>query len=470
MGDIRDPRFFEDVLIKFMYTDVDVREKILPFIKAELFDRHANVSIYKHIFNFMDRYSKFPTVQESKLDIEDEKVYEHLLVIMDIDLTEYTKDFILGEIELFLKKKLIYNICTSAVVNLDETSGLNPKPVDDLREAYAFSFDTKIGMDVFDEEQRMYDFFHTDKNYIETNIPNFDRLIDGGFHSKTLNLVLAATNVGKSLIMASLATSQLFANKNVLYISCEMSEEKIGERILANAFDVPLSNLKRLTKTEFHLKYDILKKRLSHKFVLKEYPPGVLNANHIRNLLKDLESKKKFVPDIVYVDYLGLMAPNHSNKNGNQHEALKRVSEELRAIAVEKELPIVSAIQTNRGGINSSTVDIDDTAESIGITFTADLIWAASQSEELLKVGKYLWTIVKNRYGQKKIRFTVNVDYDYMRITYDPDSDVDYQDKNVRPPLNSEERDTVVDEMLSVKKSFNKKNDQIEKKQFIDFE
>ena len=280
------------------------------------------------------------------------------------------------------------------------------------------------------------------------------------------------TNVGKSLVMASLAVANVYHNKKVLYISCEMSEEKIGERINANAFDIPISDLAMLSREKLHKKYDE-HKQFSNMFVLKEYPPRKLNANKIRNLLKELKLKKNCVPDVVYLDYLALMMPNVVTKGQAKHEDLTVISEEVRAVAVEYDLPIVSAVQVGRDGISSTDIDLDDIAGSVGITFTADIIIAMTQSDEMLQAGKYCLTIIKNRYGQKKCWITVLVDFEKMRIVYDEENDtLEYatkDGKNPNAPTHAEKAiaKEEVDEYVTIAR---KKKDESTRPKLFDFE
>jgi len=248
-----------------------------------------------------------------------------------------------------------------------------------------------------------------------------NKCIDGGFHEKSLTLFMAETNMGKSLIMASLAVDSMLRNKNVLYITCEMSEDKISERVMSNLFDVNLHDLRLLPKNTFHEKFIKIRKEAQKKIIIKEYPPRAINANHIRNLVKDLEVRKKFKPDIIYVDYLGILLPIFKNKQDNTYLEVKRISEEIRALAVEMAIPFVSAVQTNRKGFGDAEIDLTDISDSIGTAATADVIIGVTQSKEFKEQGKYQWIMLKNRYGINKFGFPVNVDYDKMRITDDED-------------------------------------------------
>ena len=603
----KDPRFLEDVLLKFMYTNEEVRDKVIPFLDVELFDRKENVEIVKHITSFMKRFTKFPNVKESKIDLESVEVYDHLKNIMNIDTDEYSGAFLLGELEDFFKRKMISNVCTNTIISLNDDD-LQSDYVDKLRSSFAFSFDTSIGMDVFGDDRRMFDFFHSKRVFVPSTIRNFDRIVDGGFHTKSLTLFLAGcvtkdtavnirvldpasfcvvdsgefaiskvgefllnymvqvdspdgwvdvigyvekgskpifkittptsivrasydhlfetnlgwvfsedldpeihtiltdtgfssflveycdyleevvdlsidhenhryytshlsshnTNVGKSLIMASLAVSNVFDNKKVLYITCEMSEDKIAERVYANAMNIPVRDMKNVNEETFFKKSSVFKKKFSHNFFLKEFPTGNLNTNMIRNLIKEFELKQKFKPDIIYLDYLALMRPSFVTKNSNSYESLKYITEELRGLAVEMEIPIVSAVQTGRGGIDSSDLDLTDIAESIGTAFTADIVVAVTQSEEMATAGKYLWKVLKNRYGPKNVRITALVDYDYMRVSYDRESDADYITGDGLSPEKTKDRE--VDAAASVVTKVRDKSEKTMTKNFMDFE
>jgi hypothetical protein len=243
------------------------------------------------------------------------------------------------------------------------------------------------------------------------------------------NVSVKNSNLGKSLIKCSLATNSLLQNKNVLYLSLEMSEEKISERVLANLFDINLSDLKMLDKNKFMIKLQEHQQKLESNFYVVAYPPKSINANRIRNILKELQLKKKFVPDIIFVDYLGLMSPNATNKNSNTYSEQKTISEELRAIAVEFGMPIVSAVQTNRNGFGNAELDLTDIADSVGTVATADIIFGVTQTQEMRDAGRYSFLLLKNRYGENKKKRYIGVDYPKMRI-YDVVDDAD-EDKTI---------------------------------------
>jgi len=241
------------------------------------------------------------------------------------------------------------------------------------------------------------------------------------------------TNMGKTLVKCSLATNCLLQNKNVLYVTLEMSENKISERIMANLFDISMDDLKCVTRDKFNEKFQNFKKLLNNKLYIKEFPPSSINANHIRNLLKELKVKQKFIPDIIFIDYMELMIAIHSKKTDTPYHELKKISEEIRAIAVELEIPIVSAVQSNRKGFGKVEIDLTDISDSIGPAKTADVIIGITQSEEFRKMGKFSWMLLKNRYGINKRRIVVNVDYYKMRVYEDQNIEIEGNGNNIPP-------------------------------------
>jgi len=289
------------------------------------------------------------------------------------------------------------------------------------------------------------------------------------------------TNLGKSLIMTSIGVDCILKNKNVLYVTCEMSEEKISERVMSNIFDIDSEDLKLLTRNKFHEKFEKIRKQVNHKLVIKEYPPRAIGANHIRNLVKELKVRKKFVPDIIFIDYLGIMNPVSKNKGDNSYLEVKRISEEIRALAVELCLPIVSAVQTNRGGFGDSEIDLTDISDSIGTAATADVIIGVTQSEDMRKIGKYSWIILKNRYGLNKKKISVNVDYYKMRVTEDEESSLNDTNKSISKdspkgsnvgaiPQSGKEKQKNVDETAEIVKGILNKDTNDKYKKMIDFE
>ena len=465
----QDPLFFENILIKFLYKNEDVRDRVMPYLDIGLFDDKNNIELIKHIFSFNNKYDRFPTIKESRIDLKSKEVHDHLLKITQIDVSEYEHEFLLDEIESFLKKKIIWNLSLDIAENInnDAMDEIGDIP-DKLREAHSFSFDTSIGLNIFNEEDRLYNFFHEKKHIIPTGLKDFDNLINGGYHAKSLTLFLAGTNVGKSLVMASSAVSNVLMNKKVLYVSCELSEEMTGQRILSNIFDVPMDDLKLLPKSKFHEKYEKIGKSFRDKIIIKEYPSKSINANAIRNLLKDLKMKMKFEPDIIYIDQIENMNPIHRSRGDNTYTEMKKVTNESRSLGSEYNLPIVSGIQTDRKGITSTELDLDNTGESIGFVQIADVVVAMTQSDELRSVGKYSWQLLKNRYGINRRKITVCVNYEKMRIFDDPDNISN--NIGTPPPPTEKENEEKEKSAITDVKSILKKNKKIRDNKVIEFE
>jgi len=412
----------ENIIMKFLYTDKELREKLIPYLRYSIFDEVENVQLIKFIKKFMVKYNKFPNVKETRLKIKDANTYRHLKNIIKMDTSDYSTEMIIGEAEDFIRQRCIMDVCFKVVeqVNNDDMDAISAAP-DEMREAVAFAFDNNVGLDIFDEgaEDLIYEQLHNKDIVVSTGLDTMDDLIDGGFHEKTLTLFMAETNMGKSLIMGSLATNNIFSGKKVLYITCEMSEFKIGERVLQNAFGMSSQDIKRLPRNKFGEAFKKARGRLNGKFIVKEYPTGVASVNHIRNVVKELDLKKKFIPDIIYIDYIGIMASTYTNKNDNTYTTQKRITEQVRGLAVELGIPIVSAIQTNRMGMGKEELDLTNTSDSIGTAFTADIMIGVTQPDELRAAGKYRWTLVKNRYGLNKVGVTIKVDYNRMRLKDD---------------------------------------------------
>lgn len=412
-----EPIFFENLLIKTLFTNVDVRDKVYPFLTTDIFENFENQKLVKEFQSFRSKYEKFPTVSELKLIIEQPKIFENLTNIMSLDTTEYGEEFINSKLESFFKRKLTWNAITGVVDilkdgNIDHANDLPDK----IREALSFSFDTSIGYDFAEDAERMFEYLHSVEKYIPTKITALDQVTEGGFHNKTLTLLMGASGIGKTTIMCGFATNAFLQGKKVLYVTLEMPEEKINTKILSNLMDTPTRELKRIPKQEFLKRYADITRRVKSNLIIKEYPAGSMNANRLRNLLKDLKTKKNFVPDIVFVDYIGIMAPNVASKDGNTNSKYKAISEELSGIASEFDLPIVTGVQTNRGGFSASDLSLTDVADSIGMIATAALVIGIIQTDEMKSMGYYDMVILKNRYGENCRKFSMGIDYNVMRI------------------------------------------------------
>jgi replicative DNA helicase len=419
--------YFEKILLKYLFNDLDVREKILPFLTIDIFDDFNVRENINTLLKFVEDRNSFPSVPEMKLELKDQKDYEVLMESLEIDISEYDRSYMLDKLEDFFKRKMILNELTDAVSKLKEENINNLVDTPDkIRDKLSFSFDTEVGLNGFSDKgaKRFFDHLHKKETVISCGIPYVDKIIDGGFHEKSLNLFMAGTGGFKSGVMCSTAVNNLIDNKKVLYVTLEMSEEKIFERILANTLDVDIGNLKIMSENVFMNKMKNMASKFFDKLYIKEYPAKTFNSNRLRNLLKELKTKCNFIPDIIFVDYLGLMITNNIKNNSNSYEELKRVSEELRGVASEYGPPIVSAVQTNRGGITASVLDLTDMADSIGIAATADLIIGIIQNEEYAAAGKLMWMLLKNRYGINGMVVNVAVCKEKMRV-YPDDGYVD---------------------------------------------
>jgi archaellum biogenesis ATPase FlaH len=443
-----DALLFEDLLIRYLFDDLKFRDRVYPFLKIDIFEKFENKEIVKKIFLYYGSYNKFPNIKEMKIIIEDKNVYEQLVKCFDIDLSEYSKDFIFNEIEGFFKSKLIYSELINGVTfikdgDVDKVNSVADKLMDYL----SFSFDTKIGLDPYEDKEDIYQRLHTKDKVVPSGLLTLDSNIGGGFHEKTLNLFLAPTHMGKTLIKCSLAVNSLLNNKNVLYITCEMSELEIFKRIISNMFDIPINDLVSIPKENFFELFDKFKKFIQNKLIIKEYPTGTLTSRQIRSLIKEIKNKKKFVPDIIYIDYIGIMKGN----GADLYTSLKNITEEVRGVSVEFEIPIVSSVQANREGTNTTSLDFSNTAESMGIPRTADVMLAVTQSDEFKQLKKFRWSLLKNRYGECGKNLHIGVVYEKMRV-----HDID-KTKNLEG-INKDELKSATENILDVVKNDRKQN------------
>lgn len=393
-----------------------------------------------------------------KLMLTKSETQNEFIEILLMNISEYDITFLLEQIQEFFIYKLTHaEICEIAVKLSDRKIEEVPEHTEKLRNYLAFSFDTKVGTELFEDGEELYNNFRSKDSVVSTGIPTLDEILEGGFSEKSLSLFLAETNLGKSLIMSSLASNSVLENKNVLIITLEMSETKYSARLLANLLDTNIKDVKLIEKEDFLSRLSNVKKSLKTKLIIKQYPPKSISTQHIKNLLSELQNKKQFVPDIIFIDYLEIMKSCHATKNDNSFSELKKISEEVRAIAVEYGCPIVSGVQVNRGAFGKSDVNMNDISQSIGVTYTADVIIGVTIPEEFKDKNKFVWTILKNRDGGSKGRKVfINVDYPKMRVTDDEAS-------NAPQPSVQSKASTLVSTSL-------KKNDDDTKKKFMGIE
>jgi replicative DNA helicase len=454
------PIEFEKIVLKFMFQDESARDKILPFLDAKIFDDFHHKEIVKNILMFEQKQGKFPTIPDMKLCLDKEEVYNRLIEIINLDLTEYSFEPLMSEVEDFFKKKLIWNVTAEIADNLkeDKIGKISIAP-EHLRQALAFSFKSNIGFNIFEDVNRFYDFIHNPDSVIPTGLDNLDRVIGGGVHAKTLTVFMAQANLGKTLLKCAIASNMLMRNKNILYITLEMSEEMIAERIYQNIFNFDKESLYVLTRDKFDMKVNSIKEKLKNSLYIREFPNKGANINTIKNLLKELEIKKKFKPDCIFIDYLGIMAPLYLLKSDNTYTEGKRVSEEVRGLAVESNVGIVSSIQSNRSSFDEVITSMSDMADSIGPAATSDVIVGISQTEEMRTAKKFSGIILKNRYGLNKIRMSFNVNYDKMSVT-------DESSKNEIPLSDANK----IKEAIDLTTTQIKKESDSEKRKIIDFD
>lgn len=412
----------EKLIIQLLFKDSKFRNASLPYLKPDMFQYAESRYIIGKTHSFIGEYGEFPKIKSFALSLQDQVNSQYFSDCFDtVKADDFNYDHLLHTTEDFIKRSLLANEMADIVENISDSS----KPLDEIdgtpdsmRDILSFSFDNHIGIDLCSDEglDGFFEFLTDVKTKIPTNLPTIDKMIGGGFFSKALSLFVGGTNTGKSATMCSCAADNILHGKKVLYVTLEMGEYMIGERILANIADVPLGQFASLQKEKFKDKILGIKNAMN-SIIIKEYPPSSINSNTITKLLKDLEEKKGFVPDILYIDYIGLMKPNMMRKSGSKYEDLKTVSEEVRAIAVENDLPIVSVAQVNRGGMGTTVISLSDIAESFGVAMTADLVLSISQPDELKAMGRFIWTIIKHRFGVNYQSTHVEMNFPKMRVS-----------------------------------------------------
>ena len=418
----------ENLVIKNLLLDEEYVRKAMPFIKAEYFSDLLEKNLYNVINKYFTDYSALPTKEALEIEvgqlgnISDEQHRQTIQYIRDIDDEKSEYDWILDTTEKWCKERAIYLALMESIKiaeGNDEKRATGAIP-SILSDALAVSFDNHIGHDYLQDYEERYEFYHQTEEKIPFDLEFFNRITKGGLPNKTLNIALAGTGVGKSLFMCHVASSILLQSKNVLYITLEMAEEKIAERIDANLLSVDIQQLDQLPKMMFDSKVNKIAKKTQGTLIVKEYPTASASVAHFRALLNDLALKKAFKPDIIFIDYLNICASSRYSKLGNvnSYSYIKAIAEELRGLAVEANVPIVSATQTTRSGYGSSDVDLTDTSESFGLPATADLMFALISTEELEQINQIMVKQLKNRYNDPTInkRFVVGIDRSKMRL------------------------------------------------------
>jgi replicative DNA helicase len=425
----------EQTILKNLIYNEDFLRKVLPFIKEEYFTDRTDRAIFNEISNFTESYNSTPTIEALELAIKEkrnltddelEKCETCLQEIVKTKQEESKIEWLVDKTEKFCQEKAIYNAVLGSISILDgkdktQDKGSIPKLLSD---ALAISFDSSVGHDYLENSDERYEFYHRQEERIPFDLEFFNKITKGGLPNKTLNIALAGTGVGKSLFMCHVSAGCMVQGKNVLYITMEMSEEKIAERIDANLLNVTVDDLVSLPKDLYDKKINKLREKTVGKLIIKEYPTASASSIHFRTLLNELNLKKSFVPDIIFIDYLNICcsARIKAGANVNSYTYVKSIAEELRGLAVEFGVPIVSATQTTRSGFSSSDPGLEDTSESFGLPATADLMFALISSEELEEMGQIMVKQLKNRYNDPTYfkRFTLGIDRSKMRL-YDVD-------------------------------------------------
>tara|TARA_B100002019_G_scaffold9568_1_gene7553 strand:- start:952 stop:2328 length:1377 start_codon:yes stop_codon:yes gene_type:complete len=423
----------EQVILRNLLTDEKYMRKVLPFVKPDYFEGVYRI-LFKEAGKFVGKYNKLPTAEAFKIELDqsDRLNGEQYTVAVDLIPQLFAKekiddDWLLNNTEKWCQDRAIYNAVMESISIIDGkheslTKGALPEL---LSKALGVAFDTNVGHDYIENYEERYDFYHKEEDRIPFDLEYFNKITKGGVPSKTLNIALAGTGVGKSLFMCHVASGALVEGRNVLYITMEMAEERIAERIDANLLNTPIDQLPNLSRDMFRTKIEDLTRKTTGKLIVKEYPTGSAHAGHFRALLNELKLKRQFEPDIIFIDYLNICSSSRMKGMGgaiNSYNYIKAIAEELRGLAVEFDVPVFSATQTTRSGYSNSDVGLEDTSESFGLPATADLMFALISTEELENLGQMMVKQLKNRYNDPTMnkRFVIGVDRGKMRL-YDVD-------------------------------------------------
>jgi len=422
----------ERVILSNLLHNDEYARKVIPFLKAEYFQDYSERVVFDLVDDYVKKYNSFPSIEALAIDLSnkdglnDDTFKNGKEIITSLEATDSKLDWLLDQTEKFCQDKALYLGIMKSIKIMDEKNGSISKGSipQILTDALAVSFDTHIGHDFIDDADERYEFYHRKEKRVPFDLDYFNVITNGGLPNKTLNIALAGTGVGKSLFMCHCAAANLSRGNNVLYITLEMAEERIAERIDANLLDIAVDELEMIPKQSYDAKIDKLKSKITGKLIIKEYPTACAGSANFRHLLNELKIKKNFIPDIIYIDYLNICLSSRikHGSNVNSYTLVKAIAEELRGLAVEHNVPIVSATQTTRSGYSNSDVGLEDTSESFGLPATADFMFALISSEELESLNQIMVKQLKNRYSDpgSNRRFIVGIDRSKMRL-YDVD-------------------------------------------------
>ena len=454
----------ETTILRSLAFNEEYSRKVLPFIRTEYFTDYTEKVVFEEICKFIFNYNKLPTKEilhvevENRTDLNENTYKEVTEYVFGLDESLLDISWLCDTTEKWCRDKAIYLALMESISIVD---GKDSKKTKDsipsiLSDALAVSFDTNVGHDYLHDYEERYDFYHQTEDKIPFDLEFFNKITKGGLPNKTLNIALAGTGVGKSLFMCHLASSCLLQGKNVLYITLEMAEEKIAERIDANLLNVNIQEIANLPKAMFETKVNNISKKTQGTLIIKEYPTASAHSGHFKSLINELALKKSFRPNIIFIDYLNICASSRykSGMSVNSYSYIKAIAEELRGLAVEANVPIVSATQTTRSGYGSSDVELTDTSESFGLPATADLMFALISTEELENLGQIMVKQLKNRYNDPTMnkRFVLGIDRAKMRL-YDCEQSAqnDILDSGQDQEYNGGEDDKLVKKFASLK-------------------
>ena len=418
----------EFLILRNLLYNEEYTRKVLPFIKSEYFQDNVQKNVFEEIHSFILEYNKIPTKEvlyielEKRTDLNEDTYKETLSVISSLEDVPVEKNWVVDTTEKWCRDRAIYLALMESIHiadGEDEKKSRDSIPLI-LSDALAVSFDNHVGHDYLQDYEERYESYRRKEDKIEFDLDYFNKITKGGLPNKTLNIALAGTGVGKSLFMCHVASSVLLQGRNVLYITLEMAEEKIAERIDANLLNINIQDIAELPKSVFESKVNSIAKKTQGTLIIKEYPTASAHSGHFKSLLNELALKKSFKPDIIFIDYLNICASSRfkGGSNINSYTLVKSIAEELRGLAVEFNVPIVSATQTTRSGFGSSDPELTDTSESFGLPATADLMFALISTEELEELGQIMVKQLKNRYNDPTLykRFVVGIDRAKMRL------------------------------------------------------
>ena len=427
-------------------------QKVVPFLDTEYFTDKYERIIFEEIRKYVGEYNTSPKYTALKIEVEsrddlNEHTYNEIQSFLDEKVDPIPKiDFLVNKTEQWCQERAIVNAVYKAVNVIggdDKNVAMSALP-DLLSDAISTSFDKSVGHDYIDQADDRWEFYNKKEEKIPTGLEHFDHILRGGFPSKTLGVLMAGTGVGKSLFMCSLSANLISTGYNVLYITMEMAEEKIAQRIDQNLLNMGPEQLEIIQKDDFSRRIDNIKAKNSGSLVVKEYPTKSAHAGHFKALLKELKMKKNFVPDLICIDYLNICKAMNAGKNSNSYEQIKSTAEELRALAMEFDVPVLTATQTNRTGYSDTDVDMTSVSESFGLPMTADYFFAITSTDKLREMGHVKVTQLKNRYGDPADRrnWFLNVDYNKMRVTdneHQPDLTLAQNESLQQPITNTQD-------------------------------